>query len=490
VQGGINMNLVELFGDYPILKTVGEMNKDILGIKHDSRKIKLNELFIAKKGFTKDGHKFINEAIKNGASTILLDEMTETIPGITYILVKDTYDAVSYISSRYFDEPSKKMTMVAITGTNGKTSTSYLIQSILNANCINTGIIGTLGVKIDDNLNKLENTTPEPISLHYNLYKMVKANIKACAMEVSSHALELKRAEYIDFDIGVFTNLTKDHLDYHKSMDNYFHSKLKLFYKTTKYNIINIDDVYGRKIIDEAGNRVHLLTYGIENNADIVAKDINYRMDKVSFSLNFNGYDVDIILNMPGKFSIYNALAAASVGVALGIDLWTIKAGLEAVEGIKGRFEIVPTNRDFSVIIDFAHTADGLEKVLKVIHQFAEGRIIVVFGAGGNRDRTKRPDMGMVVGLNADFAVITSDNPRNEEPSAIIEDILTGIKNTKIEYKVIIDRKEAIEYALKIARTNDIILLAGKGHETYTIFKDNIYPLDERQIVLDYLDII
>lgn len=481
------MNLIELLGDYPTLEIIGSLGKEISGLEHDSRKVQLNELFIAKKGFNKDGHKYIKEAVENGANSVLLDEKVETIPGITYILVKDTYDALSFISSRYFDYPSRKMSMIGITGTNGKTSTSYLIQSILNANNIKTGVIGTLGVKIDESLDKLDNTTPEPISLHYNLHKMVDSEIKACVMEVSSHALELKRADYIDFDIGVFTNLTKDHLDYHISMDNYFNSKLKLFYKTTKFNIINIDDKYGRKIIENVGHRVGLLTYGIEHKADIYATDIKYSIDKVSFTLNYLGNNLKIILNMPGTFSIYNALGAASTAIALGIDLKTIKRGLELIEGIKGRFEIVPTNRDFSVIIDFAHTADGLEKVLKVIRQFSEGKVIVVFGAGGNRDKSKRPEMGMAVGLNCDYAIVTSDNPRNENPSAIIQDIVEGIKNTNIEYKVIVDRKEAIEYSLDIAKPKDIILLAGKGHETYTIIGDNIYPFDERQIVLDYL---
>lgn len=483
------MNLKCLLGDYPYLKIVGSIEIDITGINHDSRKINKDELFIAKKGINADGHKYIQAAIANKASCIILEDNLdiEIISGVTYIWVNNSMDAIAYLSSKFYNNPGEKLFLIGITGTNGKTSTSYLVNSILSANNIKTGIIGTTGGIIDGDITKLDNTTPDPIVLHYNLNKMVNNNLKACVMEVSSHALDLKRVEYIDFDIGIFTNLTKDHLDYHLTMENYFNSKIKLFFKTTKCNIVNIDDHYGKEIVGIVKDRISLITYGIDNKADIYATDIEYSMDKVKFILNDGNKSIDIILNTPGKFSVYNALAAATCGFAMGIDIGVIKLGLENIKGIKGRFEVVPIDRDYTVIIDFAHTADGLEKVLAVIEQFADGRKIVVFGAGGNRDKTKRPEMGETVGLHSDFAIVTSDNPRFEDPISIIEDVVVGIKKTDVKYEVIVDRKEAIKYALDNAKSKDIILLAGKGHETYTIIGNNIYPFDERQIVLDYL---
>lgn len=306
-------------------------------------------------------------------------------------------------------------------------------------------------------------------------------------MEVSSHALELKRVEYMRFQIGIFTNLTKEHLDYHETMENYFKSKMRLFYKTDKYNIINIDDSYGKQIVEKLDINLPILTYGIKNNADIFATEIKYGLSNVSFILNTPKESIKVTLNVPGEFSVYNGLAATACAYTMGIDLKTIKAGLESVQGIKGRFEVVPTDTDYTVIIDFAHTADSLEKVLTVMDEFAEGRKVVVFGAGGNRDKTKRPEMGETVARHADLSIVTSDNPRYEDPAAIIEDVLVGTRRANGKYVNIIDRVEAIKYALENAKPKDIILLAGKGHETYTIIEDKIIPCDERQIVLDYL---
>lgn len=480
------MILGELIANYPTVGIVGNLDIDITGISHDSRNISKDNIFVAKKGYNYDGHKYINEAIENGANSIIIEDECVLDPRVTFIKVKDTTDALGFICSNFFNNPWEKLFMIGITGTNGKTSTTYFIKGILDANNIKVGVIGTTGIIIDDELIKLDNTTPDPLVLQYNLNKMVNSNTKSCVMEVSSHALDLKRVDYMDFDIGIFTNLTKDHLDFHMNMQNYFRSKMKLFYKTTKYNIINIDDNYGRDIIKEIGSRINLLTYGIDNIADVYATNIKYSIDKVNFTLNHKKQNIDIKLNIPGRFSVYNALAAASCGIAMNINIDIIKFGLENVVGVKGRFEIVPINKEFTVIIDFAHTADGLEKVLSVIDQFAEGRKIVVFGAGGNRDKTKRPDMGETVGNHADIAIVTSDNPRFEEPSKIIDDIIVGIKKTDILYKIIVDRKEAIEYALSIAEPKDLILLAGKGHEKFTIIGDNLYPFDERQITLNY----
>ncbi len=479
------MNLRELIGSYKTLKIEGSLDLDILGIQHDSRLVDKGYLFIAKKGFREDGHKYIQEAIDRGAIGIVLSHEESPSKDVTSIRVEDTDDATGYLASRFYDYPQNKLDLIGITGTNGKTSTSYFIRSILENSNIKTGLVGTTGALMDEKVLDLNNTTPEPLELIRSLKSMVDNKMTACVMEVSSHALDLNRVEYLDYQIGIFTNLTKDHLDYHKTMEEYFKAKKKLFYKTRAYNIINIDDEYGRQLINSIPGEI--ISFGIENIADIFASEITYSIDKVKFKLNYKKTDIEINLNVPGRFSIYNALAAAACAIALNIELDIIKKGLESIQGVEGRFEVVPTNKDYTVIIDFAHTADGLENVLTILDQFAEGRKIVVFGAGGNRDRTKRPEMGEVVGNHADFALVTSDNPRLEDPKGIIEDILVGIKRTTIDYKTIEDRKEAIEYALSIARPKDIILLAGKGHERYILKDNKKYPFDERKIVLDYL---
>lgn len=481
------MNLKDITLGYQFDLVKGSLDIEITGIQNDSRKIEKGNLFIAEKGFTVDGHDYIHKAIENGAVGVVIEKEISIEEDATVIKVEDSIDALAKFSGIFHGEPWNKLDMIGITGTNGKTSITYFIKSILEEENRKTGIIGTIGAVIGNENVKIDNTTPNALVIHELLEKMVDKKTDACIMEVSSHSLELKRVEYMDFQVGLFTNLTKDHLDYHATMENYFNSKLKLFYKTNKFNIINVDDEYGKKIVETVGERIPLLTYGIRNKSDIFGTNIEFTLSKVKFTLNTPEGSIDILLNVPGEFSVYNALAAAACAYGYNIPLETIKKGLESVEGIKGRFEVVPTNTDYTVIIDFAHTADGLEKVLTVIDQFAEGRKVVVFGAGGNRDKTKRPEMGETVGKHADLSIVTSDNPRNEDPEMIIEDILVGTKKSNGEYVKIVDRIDAIKYALDNAKPKDIILLAGKGHETYTIIQGKTYPCDERQIVLDYL---
>lgn len=481
------MNLRDITKDYEFSLVKGSIDIDITDIKDDSRKVNNGDLFIAQKGFTLDGHKFIDMAIQKGAIAIVIEEDITVDEDITVIKVEDSVDALGKFSSEFHHRPWDNLEMIGITGTNGKTSTTYFVKSIFEKNAKKVGIIGTIGAIIGDELISIKNTTPNSLVLHDLLKEMVDSKLDTCIMEVSSHSLELKRVEYMDFQIGLFTNLTKDHLDYHETMDKYFSSKLKLFYKTNKCNIINIDDNYGMKIIEHIGNRIPVLTYGIKDTADIYATDIEFTLSKVRFTLNTPKGSRIILVNVPGEFSVYNALAAASCAYAYNIELDVIKDGLESVEGVKGRFEVIPTNTDYTVIIDFAHTADGLEKVLTVIDQFAEGRKIVVFGAGGNRDKSKRPEMGETVGKHADLSIVTSDNPRHEDSDMIVEDILVGTNKANGKYVKIVDRAEAIKYALDNAMPKDIILLAGKGHETYTIIGDKTISFDEKQIVLDYL---
>lgn len=479
------MELMDLLGNYPVLSISGSSKITITGIEHDSRKVRKGNIFIAIKGFSIDGHLFIHEAIRNGAIAILVEREINIKEEVTTIRVQDTLDALGYITTKFYKTPWEDMGIIGITGTNGKTSTSYYIKSILESDLKKVGLLGTMGSIIDNLHEELKNTTPDSLEIQKHLSEMAIKSVDVCVMEVSSHGLALKRVKYMDFNIGIFTNLSKDHLDYHKTMYNYLESKLKLFYKTNYLNIINIDDPAGKEIINKVGNKTPYLTYGIKEKAHVYATNIEYNMDSVYFTLNTPTNNCSIRLNTPGQFSVYNSLAAAACAYSLGTDIIIIKKGLEAIAGIKGRFELVPINKEFNVIIDFAHTPDSLDKVLASIKEFAKGRIIVVFGAGGNRDKFKRPDMGRVVSQYADIAIITSDNPRNEDPEEIINDIIEGIINTSFNYIKIIDRKEAIEYAMKIAKKNDLILLAGKGHEEYTIIGNKVYPFNERQIIID-----
>lgn len=482
------MKLKKLINNLKTIEIYGSLDREISGINHDSREVKSGDIFVAIEGFTVDGHDFINDVISKGAKSVVVEKDVPIKEGITVIKVEDTRDALAKLSSEFFGEPSKNMEVIGITGTNGKTTITYLLRSIFEEDNKKVGVIGTNGNIIGGKLYKTDNTTPESLALQENFHKMVELDTNTCIMEVSSHSLDMKRVECTDFDIGVFTNLTEEHLDYHKTMEDYFNSKLKLFFMTKEANIINMDDPFGKLILEKTFNEdASFITYGLTDEADIYASDIKYSSSGVAFKMNTPMGSINIDFNIPGEFSVYNALAAASCGFVYSMDLKTIKAGLEKVKGVKGRFEIVPTNKDFTVIIDFAHTADSLDKTLAVIDEFAEGRKVVVFGAGGNRDKTKRPIMGETVAKHADLSIVTSDNPRNEDPKKIIQDIIKGIEKVNGDYIYYIDRKDAIRYALENAKPKDIILLAGKGHETYTIIKDKVIPFDERQIVLDIL---
>ncbi|WIV11245.1 UDP-N-acetylmuramoyl-L-alanyl-D-glutamate--2,6-diaminopimelate ligase [Proteiniborus sp. MB09-C3] len=482
------MKLSKITFDLDMEVVNGHTDVDITGVAYDSRKVEKGNAFIAIKGFKFDGHDFINEAIKKGAGVIIVQRDVALNSEITLIRVKDSRQALAKISSEFYNNPSNKFNLIGVTGTNGKTSTTYIIDSIFRVSGKKTGIIGTMGSKVNGRNIETKNTTPESLELQQLFDEMLKYNVENCIMEVSSHSLELNRVAYSNFDVGIFTNITVDHLDYHKTFENYYNAKKKLFYMTSKYNIINIDDEYGRRLIDELSKvNTPLLTYGIESKGDIYATDLQLKATGVSFKLHTPKGSADINMNIPGVFTVYNSLAAASCAFAYGISIEHIKEGLEQVKGVKGRFEVIPTNKDFTVIVDFAHTADALDKVLSVIEEFAEGRKIIVFGAGGDRDKSKRAPMGEVAGKHCDLCIVTSDNPRTEEPKKIIDDIIEGIKNVKGNYIAIVDRKEAIEYAIKNSRPKDIILLAGKGHETYTIIGEEVLTFDESKIVKEAL---
>lgn len=480
-----SLKLSEIIRGYPHEILSGSLDIEILGIENDSRKLKDGYAFIAEKGYHVDGHEYVDSAALKGARAIIVEKPVELREGLTYILVKDSLDAMAYLSKRFYIS-NGKINTIGITGTNGKTSVSYFIKNILDSGGKKAGLIGTMGAVVANKKIETANTTPNSLATSKLISKMLKNEDEFCVMEVSSHALDLKRVEYLDFNLGVFTNLSKDHLDHHKTFENYFLSKFKLFEKTRDMNIINIDDKYGKRIVNSL-NQDKVLTYGIYGQADIMAKDLKLGLDYSSFKLVTPDYEIPIRLNIPGEFSIYNALAAAGVSYYYGLSKDTIKLGLESLKGVKGRFELVPIDRDYRVIIDFAHTPDGLDQVLRVIDEFVESKKIVVFGAGGDRDPSKRPEMGKVVGTHADLAIVTSDNPRTEDPLKIIKDVSKGVEEAGGNYVEIVDRIEAIHYALDQGQPGDIILLAGKGHETYTILKDRVIDCDERQIVIDYL---
>lgn len=474
-----------------ILSQEGSLEKEILDICYDSRQCGKDCLYIARKGFQSDGHQYIPDAIENGAIAIIYgEELPIKKEGITYIQVPDSRLAQAILANRFLDFPSNNLKMIGITGTNGKTSISFLIGSILRQWGKKVGSIGTIGNYIGNVFYKANNTTPEALDLQRMLKEMVKENIEYGVMEVSSHSLALNRVEGTKYDIGIFTNLSQDHLDFHKTYEEYFLAKAKLFGMTSKANIVNGDDPYGKRLIDRLKQRdISAYSYGIENpDCDYIAKNISIDSKGVSFILESKDMKENFSVAIPGIFSVYNTMAAIIVGLVEGIPLDVIKTALAKTSAVPGRFEVVDTNTPYSIIIDYAHTPDGLENVLKTINSFAKKRIISVFGCGGDRDRTKRPIMGEIGGKYSDYCIITSDNPRSEDPLSIIEDIIPGVEKTDCPYRVIENRKKALKAALEMAQEGDIILVAGKGHETYQILKDETISFNEKEIIKELLE--
>ncbi|SHK38666.1 UDP-N-acetylmuramoyl-L-alanyl-D-glutamate--2,6-diaminopimelate ligase [Paramaledivibacter caminithermalis] len=488
------MKLCDLLKGIKTLEIYGNKDMDITGIAYDSRRVDKGNLFVCITGLKTDGHKYIKGAIKNGAIAIIIEKDIDEIPeimnehDISFIKTDDTRYALSKLAANFYDDPSDKINVVGITGTNGKTSITYLISSILEANNKRTSIIGTMKNKIADEEYKTANTTPESLELQYLFSKMIKKNVDVCAMEVSSHSLDLKRVEHIKFNIGVFTNLTADHLDFHEDMENYKNAKIKLFYKTSDVNIINIDDKYGKEIYNRIKKlEIPALSYGIDNNCDIRAEDIRMNAAYSEFKLVTPKYSGNIKINIPGLFSIYNILAAIAVCYFMGYSYEDIARGVGKIKSIRGRFELVENDKGIGVIVDYAHTPDALENVLKTIKQFLKGRVITVFGCGGDRDTSKRAIMGKIAYSMSDYSIITNDNPRTENPAKIVEDILRGMGKDKNKYDVVMDRREAIKRAIRKAQRDDVVLIAGKGHETYQIINNEVVDFDDREVASNFL---
>lgn len=468
--------------NYQLIK--GDLGLEVNSIQYDSRKVKEGDLFVCIEGFNSDGHKYADKAVENGAiAVICTKELSEDLMA-TIIKVDDSRKALAIISAEFYENPAETLKVIGITGTNGKTTSSYMIKSILESAGYKTGLIGTIANYIGNEKLKTERTTPESLELHELFNKMVNQNVNYAIMEVSSHSLSLDRVYGIEFSQSIFTNLTQDHLDFHKTFENYFQAKLILF-KNSKNSIINKDDIYGKRIINEL-NKKNILSFSTEASADLMAKNIINHSRGAEFDLIYKGESVHIKLSIPGKYNVYNALGSAGVCINEGISLDKIKDGLENVV-VPGRCEIVSKGYDvdFDIIIDYAHTPDGLENILNTAREFTKEKLICVFGCGGDRDKTKRPLMGEIASRLSDFSIVTSDNPRTEEPTKIIEDILAGIHNDN--YSVIENRKEAIKEAIKIAKTGDVIVIAGKGHEDYQILKDEVIHFDEREVVAEIM---
>ena len=486
------MKLKELLEGFPNCRVKGNLELDIKNIENNSKKVKKDTLFVAIRGFDFDGHKFVEEAISNGAVAVMLDMNADLkgvkIPaGVTIIIAEDTRIGLAVVSCNFYGNPTRRFKLIGVTGTKGKTTTTYMMKSILEKKGYKVGLIGTIENYLgDESLGKSNRTTPESLELQKMFYYMAEKKVDVVIMEVSSQSLKLNRVYGCDFDIGVFTNFYKDHISEkeHPDMEDYFNSKLKLF-SMCKKGFVNMDDFKGIKIKNSAKN-CEIKTYAINNDANLLAKDITITNVSVDFKVKLENRNERIKINIPGRFSVYNALAAISVALELKASTQDIKEGLENIS-VPGRSELVPNKQELAIMIDYAHTPESLENILLAVKTYTRGRVICVFGCGGDRDKTKRPLMGEVAGRVADFSIVTTDNPRTESPSQIISEIEDGISKTKGKYIVIEDRREAIKEALKMMNKNDIVVLAGKGHEPYQEINGEKLPFDERVIVKEVL---
>ena len=481
------MNLKELIKDIKIKKIINEKDIDITGISYNSKTVKEGEIFVCLKGEHSDGHEFAKMAVENGAAALYCEKELDI--DVPQVIVESTRHQIADLAAAFYNYPSKKIKLIGVTGTNGKTTVTHLIQRIVEDAQHKCALIGTLGYKLSgkDTYHDAKHTTPQAPELQKTLEMIYEQNIDYVAMEVSSHALEQNRVGGCDFDGAVFTNLTQDHLDYHITMNNYFEAKALLFrgLKKGDFAVINNDDEYAQRFKDVVPEGVKIYTYGIKNDADVKAEDIDFSIHGAKFKINAKkaaaGHK-DVNLQMNGMFSVYNALAALTAGIAMGFDIDVCIKALEETKSVDGRFEIV--SKKPLVIVDYAHTPDGLENVLKAARELTpkDANLVCMFGCGGDRDATKRPKMGKIADENADIVVVTSDNPRSEDPQLIISDILAGIKTVNTQ-KVFVepDRRTAISMLKNIAKENDVVVLAGKGHEDYQILKDRTIHFDDRE---------
>ena len=480
------MKLKELLRGLGVLELHADEALDITGVQYDSRQVSPGDLFVAISGFQTDGHKYIPKAMENGAACVVCEKKPET--DIPYVLVPDARAALAALGANWFGHPADDLCVIGITGTNGKTTSTYLLKHVLEKTLgAKVGLIGTIQNMIGDEILHTERTTPESFELQKLFADMRDAGCTHVIMEVSSHALVLHRADQIRFGAAVFTNLTEDHLDFHKTMDAYCDAKAMLF-RRCETGAVNVDDAYAKRIMEQADCR--LLTYSAQGKpAALKAEHIGLFSDRVEFDAVYQNERVPVTLGIPGIFSVYNALGIIAAALALDIPLAAIADALRTAQSVKGRVEVVPTpGKGYTVLIDYSHTPDSLENILKAVRGFCAGRIIAVFGCGGDRDPYKRPVMGRIAAELSDLAIVTSDNPRTEDPYKILRQILAGMQDTETPYEVIESRVSAIGRAMELAQKDDVIVLCGKGHETYQEIGHEKHHLDEREVVASYLE--
>jgi len=492
------MTLKELLNRCDTVTASLSLERDVTGVSYDSRKVNEGFLFVAIKGEKYDGHDFISEAVRKGAIAVVGEKDTKDMQNI-YIRVKDSRKALACITNNFYAMPSERLVLIGITGTNGKTTTTYILKSILERWGREVGIIGTINYMIKKKVYAAPHTTPESLEFQGLLKDMLSSGCSHVIAEISSHALEQRRVDGAVFRVSVFTNLTRDHLDFHKTMENYFAAKRRLFRELLDRHgtsVINFDDPYGKRLLAELGGasrgddqeQIKVLTYGREEGADIVAREVHMSVKGLKFKISFRGRTYDISSPLIGLPNMYNILSAVGASISLGIPWQIILEGIRKTDGVKGRFEKVDLGQDFRCFIDYAHTEDALERLISTARALikdspcsCQPRIITVFGCGGDRDRGKRPRMGAIATKLSDFVILTSDNPRYEDPSNIIREIESGA--VKSNYTIEPDRQEAVRKAIGLAREKDIILVAGKGHEDYQEIKGIRYPFNDREIV-------
>ncbi len=478
--------LSDLIEPMDFLRIQGDINFIVRDIHYDSRRVVPGAIFVSIKGEKFDGHDFIVDAISKGALAVVTEAWQDMPSGVAQILVENTRVALAKLSARYFDNPSSKFKLVGITGTNGKTTTSYLVRSIFNSSGLPSGLIGTIEYIIGDKRTQALRTTPESYDLQRLFFKMHQSCLTHAVMEVSSHSIDLKRVVEADFDLCLFTNLTQDHLDFHGDMEAYYSVKRRLFEENPKaLKAINIDDAYGLKLAAEFDNPI---TFALGREAKITADEIVTHRNGASFAISFGSEKLYVESKLNGLFNVYNSLASFACGYGLGIDPDNIKKGLESLESVPGRFERVDFGQNFDVYVDYAHTPDGLEKLIKNAKEIAKGKVILVFGCGGDRDRKKRPLMGRIAEDLADVVIITSDNPRSEEPGVIIDEILSGVERRSPSALIVEpDRQRAIQTAVNLAKEGDTVLIAGKGHESGQEIKGVTTPFSDTEVAKEMI---
>jgi len=490
------MRLRDLIEGVDSLPLTGDLETEIDSIHYDSRRIKPGSLFVAIRGFRQDGHDFIPQALQAGASALVVQSGAAFLPppsGITLIQVRSSRLALAQIAANFYHHPSRKLRLIGVTGTNGKTTTTFLIESLLSRAGHRVGVIGTISTRFVGQEIASERTTPESLDLQRVLWEMENAGVDIVVMEVSSHSLELGRVESCEFDLAIFTNLTHDHLDFHGDLNRYLSAKLRLFSDlgkqskkaTHKLALINMDDPSARKVFQ--ATQIEAWSYGLNQEAQIRPYNLELSLQGMRLCIQTPRNSIPIDSRLIGEHNVYNILAATGAGIWADVSPFEIAEGISNVRNVPGRWERIEAGQRFTVVVDYAHTGDALERVLRVAKRLCEGRLITVFGCGGDRDRAKRPIMGEIASRYSDYFIITSDNPRSEDPAAIISEIEQGVKKAysdKGNYDKIIDREEAIGKAIEAAQGHDLIVIAGKGHETYQILREGAISFDDREVAV------